>query len=310
MFRVPTNFSSNNASCLLSDYYSATFDFVYKYNLAIFESGTQAVSSILNLSSGNLHEAQDRMRAVFNSVLDRRLNEESFASNLAAALNSWIEIMDLFKHFQFASNFSDYLSYVSRQFEPLRDNLNRTPSEIIGMKGRFNLLHYKTNLEQKQKTPLLVVYSLINRHYILDLLPKYSVIDNLLSQGFDIFATDWGTPYSYDKDLTLEDYGKEYVGNAVEKIKEITGSKQVSLFGYCWGGIFTLIYAATHPENVKSLILHAAPVDIRKGKTILENWTSHVNADRLVQTIGNVPGWIFNSAFLLLNPFEAVSKIL
>jgi poly(3-hydroxyalkanoate) synthetase len=75
-----------------------------------------------------------------------------------------------------------------------------------------------------------------------------------LNQGFDIFATDWGTPSSYDKDLTSENYGREYVGNAVEKIKEITGSEKVSLFGYCWGGIFTLIYAATHPENVESNI--------------------------------------------------------
>jgi polyhydroxyalkanoate synthase subunit PhaC len=308
MFRVPTNFSSNNVSSLLADYYSATFDFVYKYSLAIFESATQAVSSILNLSSSNPQEAQDRMRTVFNSVLDRRLNEESFASSLAAALNSWTEIMDLFKYFQFARNFSDYLSYVSRQFEPLRDNLNRTPCEIIEMKGRFNLLHYKTNFERKQKTPLLVVYSLINRHYIIDLLPKYSVINYLLSQGFDIYATDWGTPSSYDKDLTLENYGEEYIGNAVEKIKEITGSKRVSLFGYCWGGIFTLIYAATHPHNVKALILHAAPVDIQEGKTIIENWTSHVNADRLVQTIGNVPGLILNLAFLLRNPVEAVLK--
>lgn len=235
----------------MTDYYSATLDFVYKYNLAIFESATQAVSSVLNLSSSSSQEVQDNIRTVFNSTLDRQLNKDSFASSLAAALNSWIEIMDLFRYYQFARNFSDYLSYISRQFEPLRDNLNRTPSEIIEIKGRFNLLHYKTNFEQKQKTPLLVVYSLINRHYIVDLLPKYSVIENLLSHGFDIYATDWGTPYSYDKGLTLENYGEEYIGNAVEKIKEITGSKKVSLFGYCWGGIFTLIYAATHPENVK-----------------------------------------------------------
>jgi hypothetical protein len=109
MFTTPTNFSSNNASSLLSDYYSATLDFVYKYHLATFESATQAVSSILNLNSSDQQETQDTIRAVFNSALDRRLNEESFASSLASALNSWTEIMDLFKYLQFARNFSDYI---------------------------------------------------------------------------------------------------------------------------------------------------------------------------------------------------------
>ncbi len=121
--------------------------------------------------------------------------------------------------------------------EPLRDNINRTPSEVIDMKGRFNLLHYKSEHSPEHKTPLLVVYSLINRHYILDLLPDVSVIKNLQRQGFDIYATDWGTPTSCDKDLSLETYAEEYVENAVEKIKEITGSDKVSLFGYCWGGL-------------------------------------------------------------------------
>ncbi len=101
-------------------------------------------------------------------------------------------------------------------FEPLRDSINRTPSEVIEMKGRFNLLHYKSDLPPKHKTPLLIVYSLINRHYILDLLPNVSVIKNLQRQGFDIYATDWGTPKSFDKDLSLETYAEEYVENAVE----------------------------------------------------------------------------------------------
>ena len=58
---------------------------------------------------------------------------KEFASSLAAALNSWTEIMDLFNYFQLARNFSDYVSYVGRQFELLRDNLNRMSSEIIEM---------------------------------------------------------------------------------------------------------------------------------------------------------------------------------
>ncbi len=304
--------SETSAARIYYDYCYNMSDFALKYNFAIFEAATRAGDCALNLissSSSSFDEAQNTMRAAFNSALRNRLNEDSFASSLGAALDSWTEMMDLSRYYHFARRFSDFLSYISRQFEPLRDSVNRTPSEVIKMKGRFHLLHYKPNVARRQKTPILVVYALINRHYILDLLPNYSVIGNLLNQGFDIYATDWGTPSSYDKDLTLENYAVEYVGNAVEKIKEITGSEKVSLFGYCWGGIFTLIYGATHPENVKTLILHATPVEITKREsTIMENWTAHVNADHLVQTFGNVPGWMLNLAFILRNPVEAMAK--
>lgn len=302
---------ANDAPKLYYDYFRTEYDFAQKYNVAIFNAATKALNSALNVRTSSIttpEQVLNTMRAVFNSTLDKELNEESVVSSLGAAVNSWVELVDFSGQFKLARDLYDFQSYISRQFEPLRDTINRTPSEVIEMKGRFNLLHYKSNVERKQKTPLLVVYSLINRHYILDLLPKVSVMDSLLQQGFDIYATDWGTPFSYDEDLTVENYAEEYVGNAVDKIKEMTGSEKVSLFGYCWGGIFTLVYAATHPENVKALILHATPVDISEGETIIENWTSHLNADRLVEACGNVPGWILNAAFLLRNPVEAVIK--
>jgi len=108
--------------------------------------------------------------------------------------------------------------------------------------------------------------------------------------------------------LTIEHYAHDYIGNAVDKIKEITGSDNVSLFGYCWGGLFALIYAASYPENVKNLILHATPVDMSQDRVVVENWTAHMDADKLVDTLGNVPGWFVNSAFILRNPVETFLK--
>ena len=108
--------------------------------------------------------------------------------------------------------------------------------------------------------------------------------------------------------MSVETYAEEYIENAVNKIKEITNSDKVSLLGYCWGGLFALIYTYAHQENVKNLILHATPVDIDKEKTIIENWTAHLNADNLVDTFGNIPGWLLNLAFLIRNPVEAILK--
>jgi polyhydroxyalkanoate synthase len=290
------------------DYMLKSWDFAIKYNFAFLDASSKAFETFLSTSEGTAYNIRKNIRSSFDTTLRDDLNDDELASSMTDYVKSWAKLCDLFGYRQFTANFYDLFSYANRLLEPLRDNINRTPSEVINMKGRFNLLHYKSEHSPEHKTPLLVVYSLINRHYIMDLLPDVSVIKNLQRQGFDIYATDWGTPTSCDKDLSLETYAEEYVKNAVEKIKEITSSDKVSLFGYCWGGLFALIYTSTHQENVKNLILHATPVDIDKDKTIIENWTSHLDADNLVNVFGNIPGWLVNLAFLFRNPIEAMLK--
>lgn len=301
-------FNNIEESNLYYNYALEWFNFTSKYNSALFESAVTAFESFLSVKNDTVKKIQSTISFSFDSTLERLLNENAMASSMTDYIDSWLELVNLADYKKLTRNFHNFLSYANQMLEPLRDSINRTPSEIIEMKGRFKLLHYKSDFPSKYKTPLLIVYSLINRHYILDLLPKSSVIKNLQSQGFDVYATDWGTPASYDKDLSLARYAEEYVENAVEKIKEVTGSDKVSLFGYCWGGLFALIYSATNHDNVKNLILHATPVDIEKQKTTIENWASHLNADNLVDTFGNVPGWLLNFAFFLRNPIENILK--
>jgi polyhydroxyalkanoate synthase len=313
------------------DYCANWFDFALKYNSALFDAGSKALDTFFSSREGTAQNIEKTIRSSFDSTLRDDLNDDTLASSMSDYVNSWIKLCGLFGCNQFTANFYDFLSYANQILEPLRDNINRTPSDIINcsktscytavlsnnnqtpsdiveMKGSFKIRHYKSDVAPKQKTPLLVIYSLINRHYILDLLPKVSVIKNLQKQGFDVYAIGWGTPKSFDSDLSLEMYAEEYIGAAVEKIKELSGSDKVSLFGYCWGGLFALIYSTIHPENVKNLILHATPVDIDKDKTIIENWTAHLNADNLVDTCGNIPGWLLNLAFILRNPVETMLK--
>lgn len=152
------------------------------------------------------------------------------------------------------------------------------------------------------------MYSLINRHYILDLLPKVSVVRHFIDKGFDVYATDWETPSTFDKDLTLENYIHENVENAVNKVREITDSQKVTLFGYCWGGIFSLIYSTMHPNTVKNLVLHATPLDLEKPDTIIEKWTKKISPELMVEKLGNVPGQLLNFAFAMRNPLENFLK--
>jgi polyhydroxyalkanoate synthase len=176
------------------------------------------------------------------------------------------------------------------------------------MKGDFEVHHYKTSSPSKFKTPILVVGSLINRHYILDLLPERSIIRHFQQLGFDVYATDWRMPRIKDENMSLASYVHDYLEKAVDKVEEVTGSRNVTLFGYCWGGILSLIYSALHPENVKNLILHATPVDFGEFPTVLESWIKDLDVKRFVKTFGNVPSSFLNIAFILRNPLEAALK--
>ncbi len=289
------------------DYLSDGFIFAMRYNSALLDAYGEAFQSFLN-PKGTAQKFRKNIRLSFDNSLRRNLMADELVSSMAKFVGSWLEVIRLTGHRQFASNVYNMLSFENKFLEPLRDNINRTQSELVETRGRFNMLHYKSDRKPKHKTPILIVYSLINRYYILDLLPRVSVIKSLQSQGFDVYATDWGTPSGFDSDLSLETYAEEYIGNAVERIRDLTGCEKVSLFGYCWGGIFALIYAATHKDDVKNLILHATPVDIEKDKTVIEKWTAALDTRALVEACGNVPGWLLNTAFVLRNPVETLLK--
>jgi len=158
------------------------------------------------------------------------------------------------------------------------------------------------------QTPLLIVYSFINRHYILDLLPEVSIVRSFLKQGFDIFATEWGTPGPYDRELTIGHFVNEYMDKSVDFIRNITKSDKVSILGYCWGGNLVLSYAALHPEKVKNILTIATPGDAQADDVILSVWTKRMNVDALLDAFGNVPSILLNAAFALRSPIEYLHK--
>ncbi len=67
-----------------------------------------------------------------------------------------------------------------------------TPSEVVYQEDRARLLHYPTGEPAKFKTPLLFVFALVNRPYILDILPGKSVVSHFVQAGFDTYLADWG----------------------------------------------------------------------------------------------------------------------
>ena len=279
-----------------------------QYGLALTRSWSRATESVSNLKEPTGKKIQDEFRTTFDTELKNILQKAEFSKTLSTLMDSFTEFAPVINH----DKFYRYLETMIRNYdiiiEPTRDMINRTPSEIIPMDAKFEVHHYKTSSPKKFKTPILVVGSLINRHYILDLLPERSIIRHFQQLGFDVYATDWRMPTVKDENMSLASYAHDYLENAVDKVEEITGSRNVNLFGYCWGGILSLIYSALHPENVKNLILHATPVDFGGSPTLLESWIKDLDVEKFVNVFGNVPSSFLNVAFILRNPLESVLK--
>jgi len=279
-----------------------------QYGLALFSSWSRAIESASNLSESTGKKIQDEIRTAFDSELKNVLQKTDFSKSLSSFIGSFTEFASVGHHDKIYRHLETIFSNYDNMVEPIRNTIHRTPSEIIPTSAKFEVHHYKTDSPRKFKTPILVVGSLINRHYILDLLPERSIIRHFQQLGFDVYATDWRVPTIKDENMPLASYTQDYLENAVDKVEEITGSRNITLFGYCWGGILSLIYSALHPENVKNLILHATPADFGKSPTLLESWIKDLDVKRFVKTFGNVPSSFLNIAFMLRNPLEAFLK--
>ena len=270
-----------------------------------------------NKSWTDYTELDKILRGKFHKIFNEKFREEHFIntiSDIVASYSDLAKITGLGKMYQYVSN---RMAEWNNDFvEPIRDTLYRTPSHKICELEKYSLFRYNrpnssTNTEKDnrigvaQASPVLIIYAFINRHYILDLLPEVSVVRNLLNQGgLDIFATDWGTPSAYDKNLTIGHFVNRYIDKSVDFIRKITKSDRVSLFGYCWGGDLAIMYAALHPEKVKNLITIATPGDFHLDNSLLSLWTRAMKEDYILDAFGNIPGMLLNAAFNLRRPIE------
>jgi len=179
-----------------------------------------------------------------------------------------------------------------------------TPYEVVYQEDRVKLKHYYPVLPKNKlmKTPLLVVYALINRETMLDLQPGRSIVQNFLNDGIDLYMIDWGYPTRKDKFLTIDDHVNGYMDNIVDFIRQQHNLSKINLMGICMGGAFSVMYSALHPEKIKNLVTTVTPTNFDTDQGLLHIWMKNVDADRMVETFGNMPGDVMNLGFLLLNP--------
>jgi polyhydroxyalkanoate synthase subunit PhaC len=201
--------------------------------------------------------------------------------------------------------FEKYTTGMRIILEGARAETGQTPKEVIWTRNKATLYHYEPAVEKRYRIPLLMVYALINRPYVLDLMPGNSFVEFLVGQGFDVYMLDWGIPGDEDKDLAFEHYVLDYIPRAVAKVLRASHANELSLLGYCMGGTMTAMYAALRPEALKNLILLTAPIDFTPSNIGLYGlWTSdkYLDPDRVADAFGNIPGDFIDTGNRMLKP--------
>ena len=188
--------------------------------------------------------------------------------------------------------------------------LGLTPKDIIYQRGTLSLNHYRPLAKEVYRVPVLFVMSLVSKPYILDLAPGQSFIEFLLKQGYDVYLIDWGVPRPEDSRLKLDDYVLDFIPDCVSRILSDSGERDLSIIGYCMGGMLALIYAALHPQGpLKNLVCLTTPVNY-EGMKLMRQWTDkrYFDLDRIVDTLGNVPPELIFASFDMLRPAARVAS--
>ncbi len=178
------------------------------------------------------------------------------------------------------------------------------------------------------RVPIVLVPPLAATSLNFDLLPNRSLVKFLMAWGYRVYLIDWGNPQADHHHLGLADYTTRMLPEALEKIRADSGESEVTLFGYCMGGLFCLIYAGwSHDAQIRNIVTIASPIDSHQagvaGK-LLQMMDVPLRAMRRTLPVRNlpfhglpidarwlrVPGWASSLVFKLTNPLGTVQGYL
>jgi polyhydroxyalkanoate synthase len=177
------------------------------------------------------------------------------------------------------------------------------PYPVLWQDGSTRLLDYGGS-----GAPVLLIPSLVNRAYILDLLPQKSFVQYLREQGLHPLLVDWGTPQDQEKNFGLNDYITQRLWPVLENVTAQFGAPHV--MGYCMGGNLALALAATAPHKPRSLTLLATPWDFHAAGMPRFSSSMAEQVLAMATKMGELPVDWLQSFFAALDPFGTVEKFM
>ena len=238
--------------------------------------------------------------AVFNSSLEILNNSLRTYSGLSNFLYDQMATLKLVEK--------------SSNYFKVGENIATTPCEIVYESPLLTLRRYIPKGKTVYQAPLLMVYSIINGYYILDLTKELSMIRYFVEKGYDIFVTDWNVLTEDTKAATLEDHITEIV-KAKEVIKELTGNTEIGGLGYCIGGTYLDIEAALN-KGYKYIINLTTLLDSMVGENgagLMGAYSdfSIYDIDEFIEKHNGVfPGEVLKSFFDWVKPEKAANMFM
>ncbi len=217
-----------------------------------------------------------------------------------------------FKRDQLLNELAEFQANLVRGYDTLAKidhiDVGVTPRQEVYSEGKLKLYRYTPFVTNPHPVPLLIVFALVNRPYMVDLQENRSLVRGLLEAGMDVYLIDWGYADRSDRTRTLDDYINGFMSRCVQHIPQCHELDAINLLGICQGGTFSLCFNALHPQWVRNLVTMVTPVDFHTDDNLLTHLVREVDMDRLVNTLGNVPGELLNWLFLALRPFRLTGQ--
>ncbi|HVI90592.1 MAG TPA: alpha/beta fold hydrolase [Dongiaceae bacterium] len=180
--------------------------------------------------------------------------------------------------------------------------------------GTTRLLDYSRAGTSATAPRILVIPSLINRYYILDLAPRASFLDFLATAGCRPFVVDWDAPGPQERDFSLTDYIAGRLRDAYHAVQAEPGGP-IFVIGYCMGGLLALALAQVLSETPVTvapagLVLLATPWDFHAEQADQATMIAAIGRqlEPIMSALGELPVDLLQSFFALLDPFQVPRK--
>ncbi|MBB4265053.1 alpha/beta fold hydrolase [Roseospira visakhapatnamensis] len=152
--------------------------------------------------------------------------------------------------------------------------------------------------------PVLLVPSLINRAFVLNLSRRRGFARYLAWRGLNPMLVDWGEPGPAERGFTLSDYVTDRLEPALDHLRASSGRRPVVL-GYCMGGLLALALASRRQDDIAALVLMATPWDFHADSAAAQGRLADALApwiEPVLATQDTLPVDLLQAAFATIDP--------